>query len=407
MDTRETDFFDGYLQAAVTALLCLFLSAVVLLGVYVVSQEPAAESESAPRHWQGSELRVVVGRGVRRGDALEITDYQVQGGLYHAVAVWRGRLQARDFDTLRFNVEYLGPSITLKFTWKSADKPDEVQATPLLRNEHGLAAISLHGIAGWVGTIEEIGVYAVADTPEDTALVRTLSLVSAGWRGRLESNLASWTAFRGWSNQSINFLLPTPREQDNSPLPPLAAWMGLALLLATLYGVARRGHQPLTYALILFIPWLLLDLLWQDQLRSQLRETRELFAGKSMHEKHLADVDAYIYKYVTRIRKDFLPDEPATIILTHKVKGHNYERLKAQYYLLPHNVFNYGKGPAQAFYRKGDFVLVLSDSADPAYDADSGTLSWQRGPRLQVKELDVHSRGRLYQVLADGRRRKK
>ena len=46
-------------------------------------------------------------------------------------------------------------------------------------------------------------------------------------------------------------------------------------------------------------------------------------------------------------------------------------------------------------------LLALQSAA---YDADSGMLVWQRGTRLRVVELDVHRRGRLYQVLEGWRK---
>jgi hypothetical protein len=105
----------------------------------------------------------------------------------------------------------------------------------------------------------------------------------------------------------------------------------------------------------------LLDLLWQKNLSTQLDETRYLFAGKTQHEKHLADREQALYQYARQLKDHVLPSPGVKIFLLHDSALRDYRRLKAQHYLLPHNVFNFGKLPRENSLQKGDYLLVLDN----------------------------------------------
>ena len=71
----------------------------------------------------------------------------------------------------------------------------------------------------------------------------------------------------------------------------------------------------------------------------------DLFSGKTMHERHLADEDSEFYSYAKRLKAEVLPAKPSRIFILHESLEHDYERLKTQFYLLPHNIYNYGRFP--------------------------------------------------------------
>jgi hypothetical protein len=120
----------------------------------------------------------------------------------------------------------------------------------------------------------------------------------------------------------------------------------------------------------------LLDLLWQKNLSTQLDETRYLFAGKTQHEKHLADREQALYRYARHLKDHVLPSPGVKIFLLHDSALRGYRRLKAQHYLLPHNVFNFGKLPRENSLQKGDYLLVLDKVGELVYAAESGQLQW-------------------------------
>lgn len=388
-------------RALLLAAAALTASALCLLLVFFLvarGNVAPAPADPSPRVIAPDTMRVIVGKGEFDGEGLRITGYQRQQGLYHAVAVWQGDLPARALRVLRYKLDWDEPMNSVKFTWRRADDPGTVHSTPLYRHGDGWGTIDLDDIGPWRGQVVEVGVYAVADSAARSPRILGLSLEPDRWSAEIEHGLTTWTAFRGWNIRSINFLLATPREGEPSPLPVVAGWAALACLLLAIAGATVVAVPRLSYALVLLAAWVLVDLLWQWQLNLQLSEARDRFAGKTMHERHLADEDAHIYRYVHRLRDQFLPDEPARIVIAHPASGHDYDRLKTQYYLLPHNVYNFGRGPFKRGFLEGDYVLVLGQTSNPRFDARSGELVWRRGLRLPAERLDTHPRGSLYRI---------
>ncbi|MDZ7785138.1 MAG: hypothetical protein U5K56_20045 [Halioglobus sp.] len=390
-------------NAILASVLALTFSALVLLAALAVHTrthfpEGAAGSAGSAYDIPGRRLQVVVGAGAARSDGLAITGYVERDDKHYAVAIWRDALQASSYPFLqyRYRTQHPGPELT--FTWRVAGDAGRVHNSPLPRTPDGDGVLRLAGFPGWEGTIVEVGITAAAKAADEELSITGLSLQPASWSNSLRSLLSTWTGFRGWEQTSINFLMGTARGWDLSPLPVAAAWGVLAALV--LAGAARvvRLHGPLAWGVVILAPWVAVDLLWQHELSTQLEETRQLFAGKTMHEKHLADNDASLYSYTRRLKTSVLPGEPARIVIAHDSSGHNFERLKAQYYLLPHNVYNFGKGPRRSAFRKGDYILVLGDTADPALDKQRRQLVWNSGKTLPVRLVDRDPRGRLYQV---------
>jgi hypothetical protein len=77
---------------------------------------------------------------------------------------------------------------------------------------------------------------------------------------------------------------------------------------------------------------------------------------------------------------------------------HNYERLKTQYYLLPHNSYNYGRTPPLDAIRPGDFILVLGDIPGLRYQQALGQLAWGTAETLAVALVDEDKMGMLLEV---------
>jgi hypothetical protein len=75
-----------------------------------------------------------------------------------------------------------------------------------------------------------------------------------------------------------------------------------------------------------------------------------------------------------------------------------YTRLKAQFYLLPHNIFNYDRFPRKRSSRVGDYILVLGTVNGLEFSPATSTLAW-RGKSLPVKLVDSRPDGNLYKVI--------
>ncbi|MCB1844205.1 MAG: hypothetical protein KDI09_14690, partial [Halioglobus sp.] len=309
--------------------------------------QPVATTDGeagAPLDIAGRQLKVVIGRGIVRDDSLLINGYEFYAIDHNAVAIRRGSLQAARFPYLEYAIDGTNPGLSVNFSWRSTSDPRRVYSQALNARAGSPAVLQLQGLEGWQGTIIEVGIHVVAHDPRQSALIEHLRFAPADWRLALASQLTAWTAFRGWNQRSINFLLGKNAENGLSPLPVIAAWAALSALVFCWVGWLRGRQRPAGYAVIALLAWMAMDLLWQFELNAQVRDSRFRFADKSMQERHEADLDAWVYRYVMRLKSEFLPAEPARVIVIHDARKHHYDRLKAQYYLLPHNVYNFDSG---------------------------------------------------------------
>jgi hypothetical protein len=145
------------------------------------------------------------------------------------------------------------------------------------------------------------------------------------------------------------------------------------------------------------IPWLMLYARWQLNFWTQLNDTRQLYSGKTQEEKHLTAEDAVIYRYAQHLKKDVLPQSPVRVIILRKAYR-DYLRLKLQYYLLPHNSYNYDQFPQTAYLRDGDYILVLGQIPSLRYNPAHKRLEWSQNRHIPAKLLDEAPLGKLYQV---------
>jgi hypothetical protein len=253
-----------------------------------------------------------------------------------------------------------------------------------------------------------VGVHLEGDLRDSPLVIPGLTFAPHGWQARLSSIWSEWTGFRGWSPKSINFLRGSSGPIAMETLSPVLAgalWAGSALLILAVFNRFRGSSDRVGYVIAVAIPWILIDLLWQRDLTAQLDDTRHLFAGKSIAERHLADIDGHIYQYARRLKGDVLPPGNQKIFILHDSSDFNFERLKMQYYLLPHNVFNYGKSPPKRYTREGDLILVLGQVNGLDYDDIKERLVWGDRGRLPVELVDMSDMGSLYRVRPRGRSR--
>ena len=81
-----------------------------------------------------------------------------------------------------------------------------------------------------------------------------------------------------------------------------------------------------------------------------------------------------------------------------------FERLRLQYHLLPHNVYNFGQYPPAGAAVAGDFILVLGAIPGLSFDEREQVLRWPDERPLPAVALDRSRSGVLYRVreAADG-----
>lgn len=394
----------------IRAFLALALAAGLLLlagVIYTSSTIPEVASRIAPRVIAGRELTPVVGEAVASGQQLSISEYLPRKHEYHAAAVWKGRLRAEALPLLRYEVDSTGGVPALKLIWRTASNPRALHRADL-NFSGGVATMNMAENPRWRGTVVELGIYVVARDPATHVVIHGIRLEPRNWGGVLASYWSNWSAFRGWSVRTINFIYGTPDTRALSPTVVAGAWAALAAVLLLLAGLPGRSWQRGGFLVVILVPWLSLDLLWQAELGQQLQQARQVFGGRSRHEQHMRDMDAHIYSYIKRLKEEVLPAENQRILLLHNSSKHEFDRLKAQYYLLPHNVYNFGTSPPRKGLANLDYVLLLGDQEEVTYKEKSTRLHWGERGKLSVERVDVDPMGQLFRVtrgrVREGRR---
>ncbi|MGL4564321.1 MAG: hypothetical protein ACRCVD_03430 [Halioglobus sp.] len=397
MTLSDADHY--FFRSLGAAMLALAGSALVLAVAFVTypagfpAQENAAESQAI----SGRQFQTIMGTTRFEGDALVLEGLATEGALVsHTI-----ELKAESHPHLRYRFEGLQPGLQVKFFWRTATTGAEMFAASLPGNGDRAATANLAAQPGWRGTITDIALYVTGDLRGQDLVIPGISLDPYTWQGMLAAVFCEWTGFRGWTPASINALAGTPDAplaETLSPTVAAAAWAGLALVFLLGSGVLVGRKYPISYGAVILIPWMAVDQLWQFELGTQLQETRLVFGGKTTHQKHLADLDGQIYSYAKRLKDHVLPPSPARVFILHDSWDHNLFRLKTQYYLLPHNIYNFGLTPPVGRVQPGDFILVLGSVPDLRFDANSQQLEWT-GQSLPVKALDNDPLGSLFRVV--------
>ena len=394
-----------FLQALTRALLALAISAVLLLTGYLTfSPELAAHREAASDHdiqtrvVNGNELMVRVGSGEHFPDkGLALTELGKDG---RAIVTRRISLNANDYPFIRYKIRNHHPGEIIYLIWRTADNPEKLSSARLYGSGNTATTYLLANHKQWQGRITEIGLDIYGDLRNQPLLISSLEALPASRRHLLAAIWSDWNLFEIWKQTSINFLRAAPHEAVLSPTVVMASWAGMALLLLALAFSLKKAHHPISYAAAVLIPWITLDLLWQSRLSTQLEETAFLFQGKSQQEKHLVDADAELYQYAQHVNSEVLPQPGARIFILADNRGqrHEYRRLRTQFHLLPHNIYNYGSLPPRRHVRNGDYLLVLGEVKGLAFEPAKEVLRWGKGKRLKATLVDQHPVGTIYQV---------
>ncbi|TGD72475.1 hypothetical protein E4634_13150 [Mangrovimicrobium sediminis] len=400
----------AFARAALVALLALAISAAVLLSLYprllersgaALDTTPGAAVDARPgtaaTPWaiNGADLIVRMGGAEPgAGDSLHVTRLE-EGVDSRAILTRRVALDARDYPYLEFDIRGRNLASYYYFIWRTADDPDTVHHIALPFSGENSSVRLLAQDPTWRGSVIEVGLDIYGELRDVSPQIRRLTLLPAANASLWQSIWAEWRAQRTWTQRSAHQLPGTPTETVLSPVLGAAAWAGLALLLALLLARLVRASLIASALLCLLLPWIALDLLWQVKLSNQLEETRLLFSGKSRAEKHLADIDSELYSYAQHLHSEVLPPPGAKVHLLNEEGRRGYRRLKLQYYLLPHNIFNFGKHPIRESLREGDYLIVLDEVPGLRFDRGRGELRWG-DQALPVVRVDRRAPGSVY-----------
>lgn len=391
-----------FLQFTGRALLALGVSAVLLCGLFMVystSQATTADMRGSGKDILAGTMKAVVGTAKTVDSGIQITGFEHHNNVPHVIVSSRVTFNADKYPYLHYKLSnrHAGQRVTL--IWRNAHSPRDISTTSLHWNQDRASTIDLVGLTNWKGRITEVGIHLTGEARGDPTVITRFALAPYSWRSAFESVWSQWAAFRGWTPSSINYLYGTSKDFQFSPVLVFSAWSGLAIFVLYLFGRVRKYRIFEACLVVVAILWIILDLMWQRNLLFQLNETKYLFSDKTVAEKHLADIDAQIYRYTAKLKAEVLPSTTiARIFIIHESPGHNFDRLKTQYYLLPHSIYNFGSQPPDNAVRPGDYVLVLGEQHGMRYREEQGRLSWESGLSIPVLVIHRDTQGTLYKV---------
>lgn len=390
----NTDFLKGLGEA----LLALVISALILIPAFLTLRTHATPSDTQEIVISGNELTVILGRAKPSSTALELVELsQDKRAILSKLFI---NIKASDYPFVSYQITNANPGTSIRLLWRTAQDPNDVTTTPLYWGGDKPTSINMAKHQQWRGNITELGLSIYGDLRDQPLIVDKLTLAPYSWGAVLSTIWSEWTVFRGWDQSSINYLLGTPNNPILSPTVAAAAWAGLALLLLATPYFFTKTHNLIGYVAAILIPWISLDLLWQGELSTQLDETKYLFAGKTQHEKHLADGDADIYQYAQYLKNEVLPEPGFRLFTLHdQTDIMRYRDMKTRYYLRPHNSLPaYHWLLPRKYMIDGDYVLILGEIDGLTYSPDQKILQWPDSKPLPVTLIDTSPSGTVYKV---------
>ncbi len=335
---------------------------------------------SQPRHWDGSDFRVVIGGAAQDETRLRIGAVGENRTALQSVSL--NGIEASENSILRYHFEQFPHTLELSLVFRRVGDED-VSVVSLPWPGDGDASFDLGSVPEWQGRITELA-FAEYPTPQIVPPMqgfRPFTLVNASlsprsWRGDLSALATDWLGQWPWSQRSVHALgrdTDTPRAQSLQ----LCLMLVIASLILWAIVILRlRGASLLRFSVFAFvIGWLLLDLQWQAGLRWRLAATQSLYAEFDWPERELHAADHDIVE-IARELKSVLREEPENSrILVHAESS--FSVLRLVYHLLPLNVGVLAqalvKAPGQAL-PIGSIVIV--------YD----TPGWSYDPKLHLLE---------------------
>jgi len=312
----------------------------------------------------------------------------------------RVNLDAKTYAILDYKLSNIAPDTTLVLFWRTTANPDGFNTMILPRAHPDQGTVALWPNKHWKNTVTHIGITQHEST-DSASRIDDIVLSPYSTTGMLKAVYADWMSPAHRSHKTINYIKTTSTNSLVYPVPAFAAWAGLTLLIYYLISSIfrkRRNHQVVV--VVLLAAWLILDMRWQTILWHQLIDSKNQYAGKTWREKLQTGNDAGLYTYVERLKKNLLPAAPSRIFILRKTKRwHEYQRLRIQYFLLPHNSFNFGDIPREDAIRDGDYVLVLDDTGWIRYSNSTKHLYWNDDKSKNALLVDKDPLATLYKVL--------
>lgn len=340
-----------------------------------------------------------VGQARPEGTALRLLGVTVEHDRNEAVISSRQSLTAESTRYVTAALSHVNPDVQVTLFWRTRSGGETFFTRSLPSGGLGQLTVDMSQNQDWTGYISEIGLVFQNEHEPLRPVFDGLSFAASGIRPKIASLVSQWTAHRRFDQVSINRLPATFSEEGISPVIAATTLVALAITICGCLAYAGLKVNYVSYITIALITWIAVDVLWLRQLWVQQQLTQEMFSGMSIEERHLRDVDGLYYQHAMELKREILPLSPARIFIFHDSWDHNYQRLKMQYYLLPHNIYNFGPIPkAKEHLHPGDYLLVLGDNPRLEYNPTGRFIRWGPGLSVAVSVEHSHPLGKLYKV---------
>ncbi|MDB4476208.1 hypothetical protein N9052_01360 [bacterium] len=384
------------------SLAALGLAAMLTMLAYLLLFErlnpefaPSMSSPVSPLILHGSQFEpLIAGAGGVYGDATIITKLRDRKAILQA----KVSTPSERYVFMELQTRGLRPDIELEFYWRTAEKPKKNMGAVLTPGRQGRYLFNLAGQEDWQGTITSLALGIYGDLGEQPLELQGLTLHGFSPRLLLTTLWQEWSGYRVWSMSSINRLEGIPSGGIQYLTPMLAVWAAFASLMVLLLGRPLGLSLPIAIGMTLMVPWLILDSLWQAQLTKQLGETRLEYDGKPPQERYIHPQDTVLHEYASRLKLEVLEGISPRLFVIHQSDGHNFDRLRLQYHLLPHNIYNFGMRARASKVRAGDYILLLGDPGENHYNAETGRLISRPGNTIHADIIDTDPLGKVFRV---------
>ena len=390
-------------KACLTSIPVLLLSAGLLWAMLPLLYPGWAEGEQTaePQVLLGTDFSPVVAAEARsEGNSLLITRMQTDAAVFRA----NPRFDASRYPQLRLHLQGLHPESRLFLFWRTAELPTRQRSLELDHYSSGAQWFTPGHSEFWRGTVLEVAIGVFGEAGTEPLRLRELAFHGVTRERMVARMISEWSSFQPWLHSAMNLHRGIPPAGVVHPNAVAALGVAIALfLLVIAAAVLRLSRRTVIVAglLVLFLPWLVLDLLWQGQLNTRVALSHKQFGGLDQQTKHQRDLDSALFNYAQELRTLVPADPRQRLFLLHDSRGHNYQRLRLQFHLLPLNIYNYGSTllPVGEM-RPGDYVLQFGALEELHYDPASSLLTGNN-QRWQALLLSQHELGRLFRLTAE------
>lgn len=309
---------------------------------------------------------------------------------------------------MRLDLSGVHPELKVLFLWRS---PSPNSPWHMIGLERGSEAVTWHLLSaapGWHDQIADVAIGVFGRRAFEPIRLESVSFEPATRAALARLVWQDWRLFAPWSQSAANNYSGVRPGAVLHPVAVVNLWLLGTLLLMAGFARWRRltfsSWWPAAVAVVL-VSWLLVDGLWQLRLADQVSATQVRYGGLDQAGKRAREDDADLQVQARALQDEIAPVRGKRLFLLHDSVGHEFNRLRLQYHLLPLNVYNFGAElPAPRVGRAGDLVLLLDRPRHLRFDRidgvlDDGHTRWaaelvMEQPRFALFRLQESARAR-------------